>query len=135
MGLLIPISPGELLDKLTILDIKSERIADPDKLVNVRREQQLLDTVWRDSGLANEAVLALRDRLKAVNERLWEIEDAIRDEERDGRFGDRFVELARSVYQTNDERAALKRRINQALNSSIVEEKSYRDYGRDGLRD
>lgn len=135
MGLLIPISPGELLDKLTILDIKSERIADPDKLVNVRREQQLLDTVWRESGLANEAVLALRDRLKAVNERLWEIEDAIRDEERDGRFGDRFVELARSVYQTNDERAALKRRINQALNSSIVEEKSYRDYGRDGLRD
>ena len=130
MELLTPISPGELLDKLAILDIKSERIADPDKLVNVRRERQLLEQVWRESGLETEAIVALRGRLKQVNEALWDIEDAIRDEERDGRFGARFIELARSVYMTNDERAALKKQINQTLNSAIVEEKSYRDYRR-----
>jgi len=126
--LLIPVAPGELLDKLTILDIKSERIGDPDKLANVRRERELLDQVWRDSGLESEEIVALREHLKSVNESLWEIEDAIRDEERAGRFGKRFIELARSVYLTNDKRAALKKAINQALGSDIVEEKSYRDY-------
>ncbi|MEE4329575.1 MAG: DUF6165 family protein [Wenzhouxiangella sp.] len=126
--LLIPVAPGELLDKLTILDIKSERIGDPDKLANVRRERELLDQVWRDSGLESEEIFALREHLKSVNESLWEIEDAIRDEERAGRFGKRFIELARSVYLTNDKRAALKKAINQALGSDIVEEKSYRDY-------
>jgi len=126
--LLIPVAPGELLDKLTILDIKSERIGDPDKLANVLRERELLDRVWRESGLENETVLGLRDHLRRVNESLWDIEDAIRDEESEGRFGKRFIELARSVYRTNDQRAALKKAINQALNSDIVEEKSYRDY-------
>lgn len=128
MHLLTPVSPGELLDKLTILDIKSERITDTEKLANVRRERALLERVWRESGLETSPVRELRAALKSVNEKLWVIEDDIRDEERAGRFGARFVELARSVYVTNDERAAIKKAINQALGSEIVEEKSYSDY-------
>lgn len=130
MHLLTPVSPGELLDKLTILDIKSERIKDSAKLINVERERELLEQVWRDSGLETEVVRELRSRLKAVNETLWVIEDDIRDEERSGRFGARFVELARAVYVTNDERAAIKKSINQVLGSEIVEEKSYTEYRR-----
>jgi len=128
MELLIPVSPGELLDKLTILEIKLDRIDDEAKLANVRREHELLSRVWRESGLDDDEVARLRQRLREVNEALWVIEDAIRDEEREKRFGDRFVELARSVYQRNDERAAFKRKINDLLGSEIVEEKSYRDY-------
>ncbi|MEE4304309.1 MAG: DUF6165 family protein [Wenzhouxiangella sp.] len=128
MELLIPVSPGELLDKLSILEIKLERIDDEAKLVNVRREHELLSRVWRDSGLNDGEIDALRRRLREVNESLWEIEDAIRDEEREKRFGDRFVELARSVYLHNDERAVLKKRVNERLGSEIVEEKSYSDY-------
>lgn len=128
MELLIPVSPGELLDKLTILEIKLERIHDETKLSNVRREHELLARVWRESGLGDDEVARLRQRLREANEALWDIEDAIRDEERKKRFGDRFIELARSVYQRNDERAALKRRVNEALGSEIMEEKSYRDY-------
>ncbi len=128
MHLMIPVSPGELVDKITILDIKSERISDSAKLANVRRERELLAQIWQESGLETGAVEALRDALKSVNEKLWVIEDAIRDEERAGRFGDRFIELARSVYVTNDERATIKKAINQALGSGIVEEKSYSDY-------
>ena len=128
MQLLVPVSPGELIDKLTILDIKSERIEDVGKLANIRRERDLLETVWHDSGLASEVIDTLRVELKAVNERLWEIEDAIRDEERASDFGARFVELARSVYFENDRRAAIKKQINLELDSELVEEKSYRDY-------
>jgi arginine deiminase len=128
MELLIPVSPGELLDKLSILEIKLERIDDEAKLSNVRREHDLLSRVWRESGLDGEEVRPLRARLREVNEVLWEIEDAIRDEERQKRFGERFVDLARSVYLRNDERAALKRRLNEMLGSPIVEEKSYREY-------
>lgn len=131
MHLLTPVAPGELLDKLTILDIKSERISDPEKLANVHRERELLAGVWSDSGLETAVVRKLRAELKLVNEKLWEIEDAIRDEERAGRFEQRFVELARAVYVTNDERAAIKKAVNQVLGSAIVEEKSYRDYRRD----
>ena len=128
MELLIPVSPGELLDKLTILEIKLDRIGDETKLANVRREHALLSRVWDESGLGGDEVERLRERLREVNEALWEIEDAIREEERERRFGDRFVELARSVYRRNDHRAALKRRINEVLGSHILEEKSYRDY-------
>lgn len=128
MHLLTPVSPGELLDKLTILDIKIERITDAAKLANVRRERELLEQVWQESGLETEVVRELRAVLKAVNEKLWVIEDDIRDEERAGRFGQRFIELARAVYVTNDERAAIKKAINQSLGSEIVEEKSYSDY-------
>jgi len=128
MELLIPVSPGELLDKLTILEIKLDRIDDEGKLANVRHEHESLCRVWRESGLDDHEVGPLRARLRELNEALWDIEDAIRDEERKKRFGDRFVELARSVYQRNDERAALKRQVNESLGSEIVEEKSYRDY-------
>jgi hypothetical protein len=126
---MIPVSPGELIDKLTILEIKLERIRDEAKLSNVRREYDELTAVWREAELADDTVEGLRAQLLGVNEALWEIEDAIRDEERERRFEDRFIELARSVYRRNDERAALKRRINQHLGSPIVEEKSYQDYG------
>lgn len=128
MELLIPVSPGELLDKLTILEIKLDRIGDADKLANVRREHELLSRVWREAGLGDEAVDRLRHQLRRLNESLWEIEDAIREEEREKRFGDRFVKLARSVYLRNDERAALKRRINERLGSEVIEEKSYSSY-------
>lgn len=126
--LLIPASPGELLDKLTILDIKLERITDPDKLANVRREHELLTAVWTDSGLETPQITELRADLLRVNTALWEIEDDIRDEERNRDFGERFIKLARSVYVENDKRAAIKKQINLALGSEIVEEKSYSDY-------
>lgn len=128
MQLMTPVSPGELLDKLTILEIKAERIDDAEKLANVGHERQLLEEVWRRSELENEEAVRLRAELKAVNERLWDIEDSIRDEERAGRFGERFIELARAVYVTNDERAAIKKAINLELGSKIVEEKSYSKY-------
>ncbi len=128
MELLIPVSPGELLDKLSILEIKRERIDDEAKLVNVRREHELLARVWADAGVDDDEIDALRSGLREVNEALWVIEDDIRDEERARRFGERFIELARSVYVRNDERAALKKQINERLGSEIVEEKSYRDY-------
>ncbi len=131
MHLLTPVSPGELLDKLTILDIKTERITDAAKLANVRRERELLEQVWQDARLETGPVRELRAALKAVNEKLWIIEDEIRDEEHAGRFGERFIELARAVYVTNDERAAIKKLINQSLGSEIIEEKSYRQYRKD----
>ncbi|WP_376696359.1 DUF6165 family protein [Wenzhouxiangella sp. EGI_FJ10305] len=128
MELLIPVSPGELLDKLTILEIKLERIDDEAKLANVRREHEFLSRIWDESGLDSEDVAAVRRRLRELNEALWEIEDDIRVEEREKRFDGRFIELARSVYQRNDERAALKRQVNELLGSEIVEEKSYSNY-------
>ncbi len=128
MELSIPISPGELIDKLTILDIKSERISEADKLANVQHEQRLLEGIWRESGLETESIRSLRGELKAINEQLWEIEDDIRICEKDRDFGDRFIELARAVYVTNDKRAAVKKCINVELGSAIVEEKSYQDY-------
>lgn len=124
----IPVAPGEVLDKLSILEIKLDRISDPDKLVNVRREHELLSSVWNDSGLETPEISRLRGDLLEVNQALWQIEDDIRDCEANKDFGERFVELARSVYFRNDERAAIKKRINVALGSDIVEEKSYRDY-------
>jgi len=126
--ILIPISPGELLDKITILQIKAERITDPVKVANVKTELEMLRKVWDGSVDADDAITALTAELKSINETLWEIEDDIRDEERNRRFGKRFVELARTVYVTNDERANAKKKVNQHLNSTIVEEKSYQDY-------
>jgi len=126
--ILIPISPGELLDKITILQIKSERISDATKVANVRTELGMLEQVWSDAVEDDEQIRALSGELKSINEALWEIEDDIRDEERNKRFGDRFIELARAVYVTNDERANAKKKVNLHLNSSIVEEKSYQDY-------
>ncbi|RFF26647.1 MULTISPECIES: DUF6165 family protein [unclassified Wenzhouxiangella] len=128
MELLIPVSPGELLDKLTILEIKLERIGNEAQRANVQREYEFLSRVWRECDLDDDEVTRLRAQLREMNEALWEIEDAIRDEEREKRFGDRFIELARSVYQRNDDRAALKKRINEMLGSEIIEEKSYTEY-------
>jgi hypothetical protein len=131
--LLVPISPGELIDKITILEIKSQRMRDEQKLANVRTELKLLLDTWQGSPLAQRAdISADWAALREVNGQLWDIEDHIRDEERAGRFGERFIELARAVYVTNDERAAVKKRINNALGSLLVEEKSYADYTRKG---
>jgi hypothetical protein len=124
----VPVSFGELIDKITILEIKSERMTDPAKLANVRRELDALDAVWTASPVAGIDIDVLRAELKAVNERLWVIEDDIRDKEAAQAFDAGFIALARSVYIENDERARLKREINTALGSSLVEEKSYRDY-------
>lgn len=129
MHLTVKTSPGEYLDKLTILEIKSERMSDPAKLANVRRELELLRSDWAASPLARHDVAALVGELKAVNEALWEIEDRIRLKEAEKAFDGEFIELARSVYRTNDRRAALKRELNVRLGSEIVEEKSYADYG------
>ena len=124
----VPVSPGELLDKITILRIKRQRIQDPAKLANVRLELDLLERTWATLGCATSAVAADEQALQAVNEQLWEIEDRIRDKEAARSFDQDFVELARAVYHRNDERAAIKRRINSALGSRIVEEKSYQPY-------
>ena len=126
--ILIPISPGELLDKITILQIKSERIEDAAKVANVNTELEMLNRVWQDSVENDATIETLTRELKSINEALWEIEDDIRDEERNKRFGDRFIELARAVYVTNDQRAEAKKKVNLHLNSTIVEEKSYQDY-------
>ena len=126
--ILVQTAPGELIDKITILQIKSERIADTVKLRNVRVELDTL-TAARDAAMpATDELADLTAQLKQVNEALWDIEDAIRDCEREGDFGPRFIELARSVYRSNDQRAALKRSVNELLGSNLVEEKSYAAY-------
>jgi hypothetical protein len=124
----VPVSPGELLDKITILRIKSQRMTDPAKLSNVRLELRSLEDTWNASAYANINVDPDVAALLEVNERLWVIEDDIRDKERAQAFDAEFIRLARAVYVENDERAAIKRRINSKLGSSIVEEKSYREY-------
>jgi hypothetical protein len=126
----VAISPGELLDKITILRIKSQRMSDPAKLSNVRLELRALEQTWGASAYAKIDVAADVGALLAVNERLWVIEDEIRDKERAQAFDAEFIRLARAVYFENDERAAIKRRINTVLGSAIVEEKSYSNYKR-----
>ena len=126
--ILVPISPGELLDKITILRIKVARIQDAAKLANVKLELTLLEQIWKDSGCASTAVTLDEHALQAVNEQLWDIEDRIRDKEAKQSFDRDFIELARAVYVCNDERAAVKKRINQHLGSRLVEEKSYKQY-------
>jgi hypothetical protein len=124
----VEIAPGELIDKITILEIKSERITDAGKLHNVRVELETLAAA-RDQALKqSEELTRLTAELKVVNESLWEIEDEIRDCERQRDFGPRFVELARSVYHQNDRRSAVKRQINELLGSRLIEEKSYTAY-------
>jgi len=127
----VPVSPGELLDKITILEIKSERMNDAKKLANVRLELSILNETWNKSVSPDPVIDGIHTELKRINEALWEIEDDIRDKERAGEFDARFVELARSVYVTNDQRAAAKKELNIHLGSDIVEEKSYADYGAD----
>lgn len=129
IAILVPTAPGELVDKLTILRIKAERIADPARLANVRHEQAALQATADAALPAGAELIRLWDALYRINARLWVIEDDIRDCERAGDFGPAFIALARAVYVTNDERAAVKKAINLHLGSAIVEEKSYADYG------
>jgi hypothetical protein len=126
--ILVPISPGELLDKITILRIKVARIMEAPKLANVKLELALLEQTWKDSGAPAQEVALDERALQNVNERLWDIEDRIRDKEARQTFDRDFIELARSVYISNDERAAIKKRINAQLGSRLVEEKSYKQY-------
>jgi hypothetical protein len=124
----IPVAIGELADKITVLEIKAERIADAVKLKNVRAELDLLRAVWQQRGGRGPVLDELIRELKKTNESLWVIEDDIRECEHRQDFGPRFIELARAVYRNNDERALLKRKINELTGSSIIEEKSYSGY-------
>lgn len=124
----VPVSFGELLDKIAILQIKSERMKDEAKLANVRNELNALDETWAAHPASVQDIAELRAALKAVNERLWMIEDDIRLKEKAQAFDAEFIKLARSVYFENDERAKIKKDINLALGSAYVEEKSYEDY-------
>lgn len=126
--ILVPVSFGELLDKISILQIKSERIDDAAKLANIRAELSALDKTWLAHPAAVKDIARLRAELKAVNERLWDIEDNIRLQDKAQAFDADFIALARSVYLQNDERARIKKAINLALGSGYVEEKSYKDY-------
>lgn len=128
MEIKVPISPGELIDKLTILEIKAANISDAAKLANVNIELQLLQETWRTSAFASANIDAEWKQLRDINKKLWDIEDDIRDKERERKFDQEFIELARAVYVTNDERAAVKKQINTKLGSKIVEEKSYAKY-------
>jgi hypothetical protein len=125
----VPVSYGELIDKITILEIKSERIKNASKLANVRVELDLLNGTWQADSTARSDIAAERDALRRVNEALWDIEDRIRVKEKAKAFDAEFIALARSVYIRNDERAVIKRAINEKLGSTLVEEKSYEDYG------
>lgn len=124
----IEISPGELLDRISILEIKRDRIKDPNKLENVRFELAHLRDAAARTLLPGAEIGPLTLQLKSINESLWDIEDEIRACEARRDFGTRFIALARSVYRDNDRRAALKKQINVLLGSGIVEEKSYTDY-------
>ena len=123
-----PVSWGEVIDKMTILEIKSERLTAPEALANVRVELALLTAVARDPLARDGGLSGLKAQLQAVNQALWDIEDDIRSKEAKQEFDEGFIALARAVYRRNDERAAIKRRINDLLGSGIVEEKSYKSY-------
>ena len=125
--LLVPVAAGELIDKITILRLKEERLQRQEALANVRLELQGLEAVLNEAGpaLSIDGVIALTDALQAINTQLWDVEDALRVLEAEQRFDQEFIRLARSVYQLNDQRAGLKRQINEACGSSLLEEKSY----------
>lgn len=122
----IEVSNGEIIDKLTILSLKLMHIKDESKLENIKKEHDLLKDVASQIGIEEENPLYIK--LLEVNQKLWNIEDKIRDCERDKDFGEKFIELARRVYFTNDERSVIKREINEATGSELIEEKSYKEY-------
>lgn len=124
----IPISWGELLDKITILQIKLENLTSQDALNNVARELKQLQAIFFQSCPETIQPKELELELKKINQQLWDIEDKIRDKEKHKSFDDEFIQLARSVYITNDERSRIKRRINETFGSDLIEEKSYADY-------
>lgn len=126
MQMKIEVSNGEIIDKLTILTIKLQNIKDEEKLINIRKEYEQLKRAAEQIGMSENDKLYMD--LLSVNNKLWDIEDKIRDCERNSNFGEIFVELARSVYITNDERSRIKKEINRATGSELTEEKSYKDY-------
>ncbi len=128
MALTIPVSPGELADKLTILEIKQEKVSDPERRAKAAHEYRLLHEIWRAGGVETIEVARLKDQLRAVNERLWGIEDEIRAHEARAEFDERFIELSRDVYRHNDWRFELKNRINEQLGSELAEVKQYTAY-------
>ena len=128
MSIRVELPVGELLDKISILQIKAERIVDPSKLENINKELDVLMSLWKDSAYSNNNLESETNELKAINEELWDIEDKIRDKERNQVFDKGFIELARAVYITNDKRAGIKRIINSKTGSELIEEKSYSDY-------
>lgn len=128
MSIKVELSVGELLDKIAILQIKAERIVDPSKLENINKELDVLMSLWKDFAYSNNNLESETNELKAINEELWDIEDKIRDKERNQVFDKGFIELARAVYITNDKRAGIKRIINSKTGSELIEEKSYSDY-------
>ncbi len=128
MSIKIELSIGELLDKISILQIKAERIDDPSKVKNINKELDVLMSLWNDSPYSDTNLSSEINELKNINEALWDIEDKIRDKERNQVFDKDFIELARSVYFTNDKRAEIKRIINGKTGSELIEEKSYSDY-------
>ena len=128
MSIKIELSVGELLDKISILQIKAERIDDPSKVKNINKELDVLMSLWNDSPYSDTNLSSEINELKNINEALWDIEDKIRDKERNQLFDKDFIELARSVYFTNDKRAEIKRIINGKTGSDLIEEKSYSDY-------
>ena len=131
MILSVPVSVGEVIDKITILEIKEQRISDAAKVANVKSELAALRPLVTGGVFDSDKVQGLTDG-SPVNAELWDIEDDIRAEEAASRFGDRFIQLARAVYVTNDRRADLKKQINLATGSDLVEEKSYEDYSGKG---
>lgn len=128
MTIKVELSYGEMLDKITILEIKSERMTDAAKVANVTKELDLLNALWKADEKSSIDIAEEISGLKTINEALWEIEDDIRDKERAKEFDEKFIELARAVYVTNDKRANFKKVINVKLGSDLVEEKSYADY-------
>ena len=125
---LIPITCGELFDKITILEIKTENLQEKNALNNVKTEHDQLNTIYNNNFLKDEIARVFFNDLKEINQKLWDIEDKIRDKERSKNFDKEFIELARNVYFTNDERSRIKRNINETFGSKIIEEKSYSDY-------
>ena len=123
-----PVSPGEVLDKITILEIKAKNISDDLKLKNVKHELSLLLKIWNENVEKSSRISELKQQLKKVNQDLWIIEDDIRIKESKREFDDEFIQIARSVYVENDKRAAVKKAVNLLLGSELVEEKSYEDY-------
>ena len=125
---LIPMSWGELFDKITILEIKIENLKEKNALNNVKTEHDQLNTIYNNNFFKDEIARALFNDLKEINQKLWDIEDKIRDKEKSKKFDKEFIELARNVYFTNDERSRIKRNINETFGSKIIEEKSYSKY-------
>lgn len=124
-AILTPVSIGELIDKITILEIKAERITDAGKVANVRTELDGLLPLWQQQVAAQPGLAALKAQLKEINERMWDIQDRLRDKEAAQVFDDQFIQLARGVYGTNGERVKVKNEINRIAGSQLVEEKQY----------